>query len=189
MTVAARRAREETHPVVPVGWEQEPTREADAQYTSLFREEFPAVARTAYVILHDRQAAEDVAQQAFTQLLIHWRKVSQYDQPEAWVRRVAIRLATRGSRRDRVRRLLQQQLEPPPPHESLRDLDLIDALKALPPQQRAAVALFYFEDRPILEIADLLSCSESTAKGHLFKARKRLASLLHDDEGEVSDAH
>ena len=187
MTLAAGRIRAETHPVLSVGWDQQRTRDADAQYTALFRDEFPAVARTAYVILHNRQAAEDVAQQAFTQLLVHWRKVSQYDQPEAWVRRVAIRLAARGVRRERIRTLLHQQIEPPPQRLS-RDLDLLHALKALPPQQRAAVALFYFEDRPVLEIADLLHCSESTAKAHLFKARKRLASLLHEDEDEVSDA-
>jgi RNA polymerase sigma factor (sigma-70 family) len=187
MTLADRRIDAETHPVLSVGWEQEQTRDADAQYTLLFRNEFPAVTRTAYVILHDRQAAEDVAQQAFTQLLVHWRKVSRYDQPEAWVRRVAIRLASRAVRRDRIRAVLHAQVEPPH-QESARDVDLLRALKALPPQQRAAVALFYFEDRPVKEIADLLSCSESTAKAHLFKARKRLAALLHEDEGEVSDA-
>jgi RNA polymerase sigma-70 factor (ECF subfamily) len=67
-------------------------------------------------------------------------------------------------------------------------MDLVRALKTLPPQQRAAVALFYFEDRPVQEIAHILNCSESTAKAHLFKARGKLASLLREDEGEVTDA-
>ena len=185
MALAAQNNDAETHRGVRVVGQRR-TGDVDAEYTWLFRREFASVARTAYVILHDRQAAEDVAQQAFTQLLVHWRKVSQYDQPEAWVRRVAIRLAARGVRRDRMRTALHHEVELPP-RESPLDLDLIRALKTLPPQQRAAVALFYFEDRPVQEIANLLSCSESTAKAHLFKARRRLASLLSEDEGEVHD--
>ena len=142
--------------------------------------------RTAYLILHDRQGAEDVAQQAFTQLLVHWRKVSTYDRPEAWVRRVAIRLAVRGLRRDRLRAVLHQRVEQIPSTTSV-DLDLIRALRTLPPQQRAAVALFYFEDRPIQEIAVILNCSQSTTRAHLFKARKRLASMLQEPEEGVLD--
>ena len=172
---------------MPQSWDTGRHQEADAEFTYLFRAEFPRVVRTAYLILHDRQGAEDVAQQAFAQLLVHWKKVSRYDMPEAWVRRVAIRLATRTAHRDRVRGILHQQVETPEPTSS-PDLDLVRALKALPPQQRAAVALFYFEDRPVKEIADILSCSESTAKAHLFKARGKLAQLLREDEGEALDA-
>lgn len=186
MELAPTRPGEETQRGVPVSWENWQPGEAEAEYTWLFRDEFPAVVRTAYLILHDRQGAEDVAQQAFTQLLVHWRKVSRYERPEAWVRRVAIRLAVRALRRDRLRAILHERVEPPPVASSV-DLDLLAALKTLPPQQRAAVALYYFEDRPIQEIAGILNCSKSTAKAHLFKARGRLASLLHEDEGEVLD--
>jgi DNA-directed RNA polymerase specialized sigma24 family protein len=52
----------------------------------------------------------------------------------------------------------------------------------LSPQQRAAVALFYFEDRPTPEIAAILGCSESTAKVHLFKSRKHLAAVLGEED-------
>jgi RNA polymerase sigma-70 factor (ECF subfamily) len=187
MAFAAKAAREETRRGVPESWDTGRERVADAEFTSLFRAEFPRVARTAYLILHDWQGAEDVAQQAFAQLFVHWKKVSTYDLPEAWVRRVAIRLAARTVRRDRVRGILHQQVEAPVPIPS-PDLDLVHALKALPPKQRAAVALYYFEDRPVKEIADILACSESTAKAHLFKARGKLAHLLGEDEGEVLDA-
>jgi RNA polymerase sigma-70 factor (ECF subfamily) len=40
------------------------------------------------------------------------------------------------------------------------------------------VVLFYFEDRPVDEVADLLGCSAQTARVHLFRARKRLGELL-----------
>jgi hypothetical protein len=91
-----------------------------------------------YLIVHDRQVAEDVAQQAFAQLLIHWRKVSAYERPEAWVRRVAIRLAARTVKRERLRTTLHQQVEQQLPAPS-PDVDLVRALKALPPRQRASI--------------------------------------------------
>jgi RNA polymerase sigma-70 factor (ECF subfamily) len=41
--------------------------------------------------------------------------------------------------------------------------------------------LFYFEDRPLPEVADLLGCSHATAKVHVFNARQRLATLLTEE--------
>ena len=60
--------------------------EADLEYAWFFRAEFPGVLRTVFLILHDRGRSEDVTQEAFIQLLTHWRKVSRYERPEAWVR-------------------------------------------------------------------------------------------------------
>jgi RNA polymerase sigma factor (sigma-70 family) len=160
--------------------------EAEVDFAWFFRDEFAAVARTAYLILHDRQAAEDVAQEAFTQLLLNWGKVSGYERPEAWVRRVAIRMAVRFARRERLRELLLPWVDPPRPSvEPTTDPDRAAAIRALPPQQRAAVALYYFEDRPLTEIAGILGCSHSTAKVHLFKARQRLARILGEGASDA----
>jgi RNA polymerase sigma-70 factor (ECF subfamily) len=62
-----------------------------------------------------------------------------------------------------------------------QDIDLLNAIKQLPTRQRAAVALFYFEDRPLPEVADILGCSHATAKVHVFNARQRLATLLTEE--------
>lgn len=161
---------------------------AEAEFSMFFHEEFANVARTAFFVLHDRTSAEDVAQEAFTQLFRNWAKISRYDRPGAWVRRVAIRLAVRHARRERVRAFLTRWVEPPRHETPPRDPDLIHAMRALPPQQRAAVALHYFEDRPVAEIAGILGCSAATVKVHLFKARRRLASLLNEPDGEGDHA-
>ena len=58
---------------------------------------------------------------------------------------------------------------------------MAEALGELPPQQRAAVALFYLEDRPVAEVAEIIGCSPSTAKVHLHQARKRLATILGEE--------
>ena len=54
-------------------------------------------------------------------------------------------------------------------------------MAALAPMQRAAVALYYWEDRPVLEIARLLQVSESTVKQHLYRAREHLAVALREE--------
>lgn len=154
----------------------------DEGFTWFFRAEFRSVARTAYVILRDAARAEDVAQDAFTQLYVHWRKVSGYERPETWVRRVAIRSAVKMRQRDRMRQMLERKTEPHDEGPHGHDVDLMQAIGLLSPQQRAAVALFYFEDRPTPEIAAILGCSESTAKVHLFKARKHLAAVLGEED-------
>jgi RNA polymerase sigma-70 factor (ECF subfamily) len=155
----------------------------DAEYDLLFSVEFPAVMRTVYLMLHDLEWAEDVTQDAFVQLLRHWKKVARYDRPGAWVRRVAIRLAVEALRRERLRSLLEREAEPaiwPQP----ADVDVIRAIKELPGMQRAAIVLFYFEDRPLAEISDILGCAEPTARVHLHRARKRLADLLGEEVSE-----
>jgi RNA polymerase sigma factor (sigma-70 family) len=61
------------------------------------------------------------------------------------------------------------------------DVDVLRAIRDLSGMQRAAVVLFYFEDRPLAEVADMLGCTESTARVHLHRARKRLAEILGEE--------
>lgn len=157
--------------------------DVDDAYAVFFRAEYRSVVRTAYLIVRDAQRAEDLAQDAFVQLYQHWRKVSRYERPDAWVRRVAIRLAVRHVKRDRLRGILERG-SPAPPQLGPMNLDVVEAVRQLPPMQRAAIALFYLEDRPVAEIADLLGISVSTCTVHLTRGRRRLAELLGT---EVSD--
>ena len=157
--------------------------ELDDGYSWFFQAEFPAVLRTVFLILHDRGRAEDIAQEAFIQLLGRWKKVSRYERPDAWVRRVAIRLAVRAMKRERIREVLERS-EAPDAIDDVPDLDVAHAIAGLSPMQRTAVVLFYFEDRPIAEIAHILEISDGTVKVHLHRARERLAGLLGEEVDE-----
>jgi RNA polymerase sigma-70 factor (sigma-E family) len=158
---------------------------SDAEFTAFFQAEYPALIRSIYLIVRDREQARDIAQDAFVQLFSRWRRISRYERPDAWVRRVAIRMAVRATRRERLRRRLEREFDSAQPTGPL-DLDVLRAVAKLPGAQRAAVVLFYFEDRPVAEVADILACSEVTAKVHLHRARKRLAGLLRE-EGSPED--
>lgn len=152
---------------------------------AMYEAEYPAIVRTVHLIVHDRAAAEDIAQDTFVQLLRHWTKVSRYDQPGAWLRRVAIRSAVREARRSRMRVVRERQAAPTEGKATLiSDPTLIQAIRELSPRQRAVVALFYLEDRPMDEIAGMLGCSTATGWVHLHRARRHLAARLGE---EVTD--
>jgi RNA polymerase sigma-70 factor (ECF subfamily) len=164
----------------------EPSQEA--AFVELFRAEYPALVRSMYFIVQDREHARDLAQDAFIQLFTRWRRISRYARPDAWVRTVAVRLAVRSLKRERMRRHLEHEVDVVVEGRAL-DLDVLRAIATLPGSQRAAVVLFYLEDRPIAEIADTLSCSEVTVRVHLHRARKRLAELLGDDDSREDAVH
>ena len=155
--------------------------EAPDDYAAFFRREFPAVLRTVELMLRDHARAEELVQDAFIKLLLSWPKISRYERPDRWVRRVAVRLTIRALRRDRLWQVVRGGLIPREPERPSR-YDLNGAIKRLPGSQRAAIVLHYFEDRPTAEIAAILGCSESTARVHLHHGRKRLAALLGEDD-------
>ncbi len=155
--------------------------EASLDYTTFFLREFAPVVRTVTLMLREEARAEEIAQDAFVQLYLGWEKVSRYERPDAWVRRVAIRLAMRAIRRQRLWGLVRRDLvRDEAPRES--PLDVAGAVGRLPTSQRAAIVLHYYEDRPVAEIASILGCADATARVHLHRGRKRLAELLGEDD-------
>lgn len=138
----------------------------------------------------DHAEAQDLVQEAFSRAYARWSKVAAYDDPVAWVRRVAWNLAI--SRWRRARRLLH--LQPLLTSASVNGpdggrVDLVRALAQLPSQQRQAVVLHYLADMPVREIAGFTGAAEGTVKAWLHRARTALGPLLADaaDE-EVQDA-
>jgi RNA polymerase sigma-70 factor (ECF subfamily) len=135
------------------------------------------VLRTVYLVSRNLPQAQDVTQDAFVELLCNWDTVSRFERPGAWVRRVAIRKLLKLLRREARRREAERAVEAAPPLEPA-DVDVLRAVAGLSPRQRAAVVLYYYEDRPLEEVAELLGCSTSTAGVHIHRARARLGSLL-----------
>ncbi|MFA5890272.1 MAG: sigma factor-like helix-turn-helix DNA-binding protein [Actinomycetota bacterium] len=157
-------------------------RDADtSEFDDLFRREYPGLVGTIRMVLGESATADDVVQDAFVQLLVHWRKVSGYQMPGAWVRRVALRMALRRRTR-RSAEVRAMRRAGGVCAEAVVDPDLHAALRALPAMQRAAIVLHYLEDCPIAEVADLLGCAEGTVKSHLFRGRQRLNALLGESE-------
>jgi RNA polymerase sigma-70 factor (sigma-E family) len=156
--------------------------DADAAFDALFRREFGPITRTAYLIVGDWEVAREIAQDAFVQVLRHWKKVREMESPGGWVRRVAIRDAVRTRRREArglswLRTVTPSRLGEP----ELAEVDVRQAMLSLPRRQRAVIALYYLEDRPVAEIATTLGCSEGTVKTHLSRGRAALAARLGEE--------
>jgi len=161
------------------------TSDAEA-FAWFFTAEYGQVVRVLTVVLHERPAAEDLAQEAFVRLHLHWAKVSRYDRPEVWVRRVALNLAFSYRRREYRRRTLEAvatwpEVEPEWNPRVDHD-DVIAAIRTLKPRERALIALFHMEDRPLDEVSDVLGMTPGAAKVALHRARRRLARRLTDTE-------
>jgi len=148
-------------------------------FDALYRDSFPVVLRSVSWIVGDTEVAREVTQDAFVAALVHWRKVSSYDNPGAWVRRVAIRRAVRATKRARN---VPSFAATAVASDDDRVLDVRAAVALLPAAQRAAVVLRYMHDLSVSEVARTLGCSEGTAKTHLFRARKTLAARLGEED-------
>ena len=155
-----------------------------SDYEQVYLAEYDRIVRTVYLVVRDAGRAEDLAQEAFVRLYLQWGKVGRYERPGAWVRRVAIRLATREAHRERVRSLLERKARAPVMANE-PDADLMHVVSALPLRQRAAVVLFYYEDLPVAEVADTLAMSESAVKVTLHRARHAIAARLGEEASDV----
>ena len=157
-------------------------------FEHFYLEEYPRVVKLAYALSGSRMAAEDIAQEAFLRAYRDWDRVGSYEHQAAWVRRVAANLATSGLRRRLVEAQalgrLAARREPALDVLPADNADFWRAVRALPPRQAQAVALYYLEDLSIQQTAAVLDCAEGTVRAHLARARSALARRLGLDAGE-----
>ncbi|WP_435825674.1 sigma-70 family RNA polymerase sigma factor [Micromonospora zamorensis] len=141
-----------------------------------------------YAMTGDLAEAQEAVQEAFTRALVSPRRFAALENPEAWLRRVAVNWARSRYRRRRVLDGLLRRIGPPPAvaDHSPEHLALLAALRVLPEGQRHALALHYLVDLPVDEVAATLGVSSGTVKSRLSRGRVALAALLADTD--TSDA-
>lgn len=145
----------------------------------------------AYVLTGDRGVAEELTQEAFLAAHRAWGRISTYEDPGQWVRRVvANRSVSQVRRRMAEARALTRLRARPHPAVELpaHDAEFWQAVRRLPTRQAQAVALHYLEDRPVAAIADVLGISPATVKVHLHRGRAALSvSLGCEPVGDEDD--
>ncbi len=152
----------------------------ERSYEETFRRAYQPLVRVLSVAAGNREVAADCVQEAFVRAYTRWRKVGGYDDPVAWIRRVALNLlidherhAGRGRRA--VERLgPEEQAWNPEPDA----VDLSALFAQLPPQRRIAAALFYVDNLSVEEVAHAMKLSAGAVKYHLHEAREQLRPLL-----------
>lgn len=153
-----------------------------------YRAAYPRVLRVVAAMADGVADAESCVQDAFVQLLPRWQRVRRYDDPEAWVRQVAVRRLISVHRRRQVAarvlpRLAHDDVVPEP---GVDRLDVDGALRRLTPDARAVLVLHHGLGMPLPEVAEVLGVPVGTVKSRLHRARA--AFPAHYPPAEASRA-
>jgi len=150
--------------------------DADEGLEGLYRELAPRIWRALVAYTGAPEVASDALSEAFAQALGRGSDIST---PERWLWTTSFRIAAGDMKESR--RFSPSEDAPMP--DSRRDTtELLDALRHLPPKQRAALVLHYYGGYKTREIAGILGSSAATVRVHLSAGRKRLRELLEAED-------
>jgi RNA polymerase sigma-70 factor, ECF subfamily len=152
----------------------------------LFRLHWPRAHRAAFLVVHDRAAAEDIAQEAFLSAL---RALERFDRRRPfgpWLHRIVVNRAIDHARSRKLRREvdpgedLEDERGAPTDSVDLSD-DLVAALRRLAPEHRAVIVLRYLLDFTPGEIAEALEMPRGTVNSRLRRGLDRLSLVLEEE--------
>jgi RNA polymerase sigma-70 factor (ECF subfamily) len=141
----------------------------------------------AFRILRDRDRADDATQQALVATWSHLRDLRDPDRFDAWTYRLVVNAAYRQARRestrcDVVRWLVPDEQAEPDLPDAIAERDQIEhAFRSLSPEHRAVLALRYYADLPMSEIAEILDIPLGTVGSRLHHATRRMRDSLERD--------
>jgi RNA polymerase sigma factor (sigma-70 family) len=173
------------------------TTEAEELVIRLFQQEGRSLVRLARLFVDDRDAAEDLVQEAFLRLARSSHRITDIDRAPAYLRSIVLNLARDHNRRGlvslrhhstgiRQTTIGQPERADSSPTPSTPDLlvqsedhrMVIEAVRALPLRQRDCITLRYFEELGIDAIATTLGLSPNSVKTHLQRGLAGLERSL-----------
>jgi RNA polymerase sigma-70 factor (ECF subfamily) len=154
-------------------------------FEALFALHWPRAYRTAWLVVHDAAAAEDIAQEAFIAAL---RALDSFDRRRPfgpWLSRIVVNRAIDWARARRLQAVPAESVAPAAPEPEGWSEEIVVALRSLPVDQRAVVVLRHGLGYTPGEIARMLDVPRGTVNSRLRRALDRLEGLL---EGERDGA-
>lgn len=174
-------SQERTAPTVPDPLVRSLERADRDRFEQLYADAYQRLVRTAWLLLDDRGAAEEVVQESFVRLHGVWDRV---DQPAPYVRAIVVNLARSRIRRRLLRRarIERSAVAPEGPDElAVRTSEhqaVLRSLQALTAAQRAVVVCRYWLDLGEAETAVELGMAIGTVKSHAHRALRRIERQL-----------
>jgi RNA polymerase sigma-70 factor (ECF subfamily) len=164
--------------------EVESSPSSEAGFAEFYHASYRRLAAQVYAYVGSAAEAEDAVQEAYLRAWRRWSVVSRYDDPVAWVRRVAWNLATSHLRRlaTAARVLRRQRPADPVAALSPNHVALVAALRTLPPRQRQAIVLHYIADMSVADVAVELGTPRNTVLSWLSRGRARLSDYFTESE-------
>lgn len=164
----------------------------DALVAELFQQEGAALVRMARIFTDDRNAAEDLVQEAFIRLHRNAHRIKDPEKVAPYLRSIVLNLARDHNRRGLVSLRHQEALPAPSTPEAPEDRieasdderRVLKGLRSLPPRQRDCMVLrFYFELKE-REIAETLGISPNSVKTHCRRGMAALRDRLETDDDD-----
>ena len=156
----------------------------DDEFDAFYRDTSRRVVHLVYAFTGDLTVAQDATQEAYAKAWQQWTTVRTHDDPLAWVRTVARRLAIsawrkRTSQERAYERHGTRDATGPPSEDRVA---VVAALRTLPEPVREAVTLHYIGDLSIEQIAHETNTPAGTIKARLHRGRAQLAQALRHEE-------
>lgn len=142
----------------------------------------------AWRLLRDREGAKDAVQESWAEVLRGLSRLRDDGAFAAWAYRIVSRRCARHIGRIQSERRLADEVAAVPAEDGLAEPSSLDveavraAIRMLPPEQQAAIALFYLEEMSVAEVAVALDVPAGTVKTRLMHARRKLRAALEGDE-------
>ncbi|MFJ7244073.1 SigE family RNA polymerase sigma factor [Kitasatospora sp. NPDC098652] len=159
----------------------EPKSARDEEFQTFVVAAWPRLVRTAFLLAGEQYAAEDLVQSAAEQACAAWSKVRRADDPYAYVRRILVNQHARRWRRRPPELLVDAVPDAAGREDGFARSDqrgaLLAALATLPPRQREAVVLRYWEDLSDSQTALAMGCSVGAVRSHAAKGIGKLRQI------------
>jgi RNA polymerase sigma-70 factor (sigma-E family) len=169
----------------------------EAEFSEFFASQYGPLCWLGLLLTGSRTEAEELAQEALVRTWWRWQLVGRPADPAGYARQVLVnrrrslrrRTAVQARWLARSRPAEQEEVAPPADHE--RAMVLWQAVRALPPRQRAVLVLRFHQDLTEAQVARLLGLPLGTVKslGHraLARLRQRLGSPSLDPAGGTKE--
>ena len=141
-----------------------------------------ALFRTAYLMVGDHQLAQDLLQEALVKTLLAWPRLRDRSNVDAYTRRIIVTTSISWRRRrsfhERPTGALPERVDPDPVEAVVTHDAVIAALLTVPPRQRAAIVLRYYQDLTEAQTAEVMGCSVGAVKSQVAAGLARLRAEL-----------
>lgn len=161
----------------------------DSAFDAIFAAYQKQAVRTAALITGEVSLAEDVAQEAFVNCLLHIKDLKEPNRFKPWFFRTLTRCAWKAMEEktptvdwgEALEKVMPSAPDTYPSEKEAVYERMYQALDGLGKKQRTTIILYYFNDLSIREIAEATSSLEGTVKTRLFAAKRRLKRVLEAD--------
>ena len=164
----------------------------DQEFGDYFEARLPRMRASAFLLCGDWHLAEDLVQTAFTKVYLAWHRLERREALDQYVATVLVRSFIDEKRRGwwRRERATGEPPETPVPRADAPEerMAMWQVLSAVPPRQRAALVLRFWEDLSVQETAQVLACSVGTVKSQTARGLQTLRALLGAQPCDYADA-